>query len=276
MKKSCQSNVSCKQGFTLLEFSMVITLMALLIGGIYVGNSMIRSAEMRSAISEVARYSQAVTDFRDKFRALPGDFAGATQLWGAAGGDRAACIVNSGIGTQTCDGDGDGRISTQGAISALTQYEQFRAWQHMAIAAMIEGYYSGVAGPNGPQDAVVDVNVPRSKLTGAGWTLISMTANEAAVTQHYYTLNYLHMLQFGADTGDVLPSSMIGPILTTQEALSIDKKQDDGLPGSGSVIAARLSSPFTPNCTDNDVAGLARYDITQDGRRCSLLFTLGF
>jgi prepilin-type N-terminal cleavage/methylation domain-containing protein len=275
-EKAGQHTNSRQHGFTLLEFSMVIVLMALIVGAIFIGHSMIRSSELRAVVTEVARYTQAVTDFRDKFRALPGDFNGATALWGAANGDAAGCIVSSGIGTQTCDGNGDGRITTQAVITAGTQYEQFRAWQHLAIAAMIEGFYTGVAGSEGPQDALIDINVPRSRLSGVGYGLISMTSNEAAASPHYYTMNYLHMLQFGSDTGIVSPSSMIGPVLTTDEALSIDKKQDDGMPGTGKIVASRLSSPFTPNCTDNDNPSVARYDVKQEGRKCSLLFLMGF
>jgi prepilin-type N-terminal cleavage/methylation domain-containing protein len=266
-----------KQGFTLLELSMVIALMTFIIGGIVIGHNMIRSAELRSVVSEVARYTQAVSDFRDKFRALPGDFSGATALWGTAGGDPGGCIGVIGVGSQTCDGNGDGRITTQDSISPLTQYERFRAWQHLAIAAMIEGYFSGVPGDIGPQDSVLEFNVPKSKLNGGGYDLISMTANEAVMTNHYFPINYMHILQFGADNGNTRPSSMIAPILTVDEARSIDTKQDDGLPGSGRIIAPRKGSDFAPDCADDDIAELAKYDVSQeDGRNCSLIFMLGF
>lgn len=265
------------QGFTLLELALVIALMSFIIGSTVIGYNMIRGAEMRAVIGEVARYRQAISDFRDKFRALPGDFSEATDLWGAAGGSTSACIGVIGVGSQTCNGNGDGRITTQASITPITQYEQFRAWQHLAIAAMIEGYYAGVPGDLGPQDSVIGFNIPKSSLRGAGYGLISMTAAEAAANTHYFPLNYMHMLQFGADTGDTAPSSTIGPVLTVDEARSIDVKQDDGLPGSGKIIAPRKGSKIAPNCTDNDVPSLARYDATQEeGRKCSLLFLLGF
>ncbi len=264
------------RGFTLLELAMVIALMTFLISGIVVGHTMIRASELRSVISDVARYTEAVTDFRDKFRALPGDFSGATDLWGAASADPGTCLSTAGTGTQTCNGNGDGRITTQSSITLSSQYEQFRAWQHMAIAGLIEGYYSGIPGPLGPQDAMLDKNVPSSKMGGGGYDIISMTALEAGATNHYYPLNYLHMIEFGADLGATQPGSTTGPLLTVDEALSIDTKQDDGLPGSGRIIAPRKSSLITPNCTDNDQPNLARYDTTQTGRKCSLIFTLGF
>lgn len=266
-----------QQGFTLLELSMVIVLLGFLIGSTVIGYNMIRSAQMHAVIDEVARYTQAINDFRDKFRALPGDFPHATDLWGVAGGDPGGCIGVIGVGSQTCNGDGDGRITTQLAISPLTQYEQFRAWQHLSISALIEGYYAGVPGEQGPQDAVLEFNVPKSKLSGSGYMLISMTQQEAALNTHYFPINYMHMLILGTDTGEDGGNATIGPILTVEEARALDMKQDDGLPGTGKIIAPRKSSKVAPACTDSDDPIAARYDATQElDRSCPLMFLLGF
>jgi prepilin-type N-terminal cleavage/methylation domain-containing protein len=264
-----------KHGFTLTELAIVITLLALILGGIIVGQNMMRSAELRAVTTEVARYTRAVHEFRDKFRALPGDFSEATTIWGAANVNTASCSVSVGVGTQTCNGNGDGRIAPQNNDSAGLQYEQFRAWQHMGNAALLEGKFSGVAGPLNVQDAVLKTNVPASRLAGAGYSIISITSNEAVGNAHYYPLNYMHMLQLGADLGDTVPSTTLAPALTTQEAFALDAKQDDGLPASGNIIAAKKTSPYTPDCTDNDTASLARYDNEQEGYKCSLLFLLG-
>jgi len=272
-----------KNGFTLIELAIVMTIIALIMAAIVVGESMIRNAQLQAVGGEVARYKQAIIDFRDKYQALPGDFSGATALWGSANNtipSNAACESIIGTGTQTCDGNGDGRITTQIADNIANEYEQFRAWQHLANADMIDGAYSGVAGSGNAMKAVIGTNVPASKLSGAGYSLISMTLAEATSTGwaagvgHYYpNINYQHMLQFGTATKYF---STLFPAITPTEASLMDAKYDDGLPSSGIIMGPQKNSPYSPHCTNSNSASGAQYDLTQTGATCSLLFLLGF
>jgi len=117
-----------KSAFTLLEVSVVLVVLALLVGGVLTGRTLMRSSELRSVTAESTKYATAVLAFRDKYFQLPGDIPNATSIWGAA----AACPGTSATPSTdrtTCNGDGNGQInmfarpptraSASGSISAM-------------------------------------------------------------------------------------------------------------------------------------------------------------
>src|ERR1700688_3889289 len=65
-------------GFTLIELSIVLVIIGLIVGGILVGQDLIKAAEVRAQISQIEKYNQAVNTFRAKFNAIPGDMAVST------------------------------------------------------------------------------------------------------------------------------------------------------------------------------------------------------
>ncbi|MFZ4541988.1 MAG: type II secretion system protein, partial [Rickettsiales bacterium] len=210
-------------GFSLVELSIVLVILGLLVGGILSGQSLIRAAELRAVGTEYARYLTATHTFRDKYFALPGDMNNAINFWGAAHATPATCTTTLGTGTQTCNGDGDGRVLDCG-------YEAFRYWQQLANAGLIEGQYTGV------QDATacnhtLGVNAPRSKISNAGWSFgyIDFLAGDAGT----YGMNYGNTLWFGADTPNRTQYAVIKP----EEAWNLDTKMDDGKPARGKIIA---------------------------------------
>jgi len=68
-----------KQGFTLLEFSIVLVIIGLIIGAIMVGKDLIRTAENRAFFSQIEKYNSAVNTFKLKYNCLPGDCANGTS-----------------------------------------------------------------------------------------------------------------------------------------------------------------------------------------------------
>src|ERR1700753_1576823 len=62
-----------RQGFTLIELSIVLVIIGLIVGGILVGQDLIKAAEVRAQISQIEKFNTAVNTFRGKFGALPGD-----------------------------------------------------------------------------------------------------------------------------------------------------------------------------------------------------------
>lgn len=68
-------------GFSLLELSIVLVMIGLLAGGVTYGRDLIRESEMRSLMSDIKKYHTAIISFRDKYRALPGDFNKAGLIW---------------------------------------------------------------------------------------------------------------------------------------------------------------------------------------------------
>lgn len=248
-----------KLGFTLIEMAIVVVLIAIIISGIVVTQDLLRNSQLRAVTSEVAQYTQAINNFRDKYQAMPGDFSTASGIW-------------SGV----TDGDGNDLITVN--ISAVRLDEQFLAWQHLAKAEMIKGNFTGVAGSAGVRDRVAGENIPTSQLSKSGWGLISVTLTDIAggYTEIPYTAPDIppnHVLWLGKGTISGIADSQMPP-LTAKEALDIDKKSDDGLPRSGKIIAqTNISSGyFTSTCSTSATA----YNISSDRLNCSLVFKTGF
>lgn len=61
------------QAFTLIEISIVLVILALLLGGIVSGKSLIESARLRSQLEQIDLFKTATNSFRDKYLHLPGD-----------------------------------------------------------------------------------------------------------------------------------------------------------------------------------------------------------
>lgn len=62
-----------KQGFTLIEMSVVLVIIGLIVGGVLAGRSLIEQACERAQITQIERYRTATNTFYGKYNALPGD-----------------------------------------------------------------------------------------------------------------------------------------------------------------------------------------------------------
>ncbi|MAR55613.1 MAG: hypothetical protein CMM93_00365 [Rickettsiales bacterium] len=221
--------------FSLVELSIVLVILGLLTGGILTGQSLIRAAELRSVTTEFQRYQAAVQSFRDKYFSLPGDMRNATDFWGAAHATAATCLTTVGTGTQTCNGNGNGKIDDPAAATPAQYGEAFTFWQHLANAGLIEGTYSGRnAGSVHQLNSIIGVNVPSGKLSNAGWGINNRSLAEAYFDSERYITDYGNMMVYGGGNTNSLP---VNYIFTPEEAWNIDSKIDDGKPAYGKVIA---------------------------------------
>ncbi len=244
-----------KQGFSLVELSIVLVILGLLTGGILAGQSLIRAAEMRSVSTEAARYQTALHTFRDKYFAIAGDMNNATKFWGD---DNAAC-ADAGVpnGTPgTCNGDGDGTVEFAAAGGLTGEFTQ--AWKQLALAGLVEGSYSGLASAAAGYAITPGTNIPASKLNRASWNLVyfSYTADP-----YNYTMNFGNHLSIHGGDGN--------GVLKPEEAWNVDTKMDDGMPGRGSVIAI-LWDDCTTSSSATDYAG--EYALLISTQACGLRF----
>ena len=62
----CNSSrvISSQRGFTLVEMSIVLVIIALLVAGVLVGQDMINAAAVRSQIAQIEKYNSAVNTFQ--------------------------------------------------------------------------------------------------------------------------------------------------------------------------------------------------------------------
>ncbi len=243
-----------RQGFSLVELSIVLVILGLLTGGILAGQSLIRAAELRSVSTEFQRYVAATNTFRDKYFALPGDMSNATTVWGAA----------------TNNGNADGVLVNAAAVS--TTGEMFEFWNQLALAGLIEGKYTGLAGPTAGWtggDSVIGSNVPRSRLNNAGWGAGSNLNNGGTTVD--YVFNYGNMFNFGSTSAGTITDAAV---LKPEEAWNIDTKLDDGKPGTGKVIAKFWNNACATAASNTDYT--SGYNLASSAVQCSLRFANAF
>ena len=255
-----------ESAFSLVELSIVLVILGLLTGGILGGQSLIRAAELRAVTTEYNRYVAAVNTFKDKYFAIPGDMSNATQFWGRLNTD-TTCVTNSSSAvsaTGTCDGDGNGLMFD--ASGAGKSGERFQFWRQLALAGLIEGSYTGLAGP-ASWFSVTGTNEPKSRLSNAGWFDWYGSVVAAGVADHtVYAGDYGNLLLIGLN------------VLKPEEAWNIDTKMDDGKPGTGKIWAREgglFTSPATSaQCTtstsNTDYAG--NYNLSNSSINCGLYF----
>lgn len=252
--KVIETSIQRSYGFSLVELSIVLVILGLLVGGILAGQSLIRAAELRSVVADHSRYVSASNTFRDKYFALPGDMTNATAFWGAT----AACPGTAGTGTQTCNGNGNGQIDGPASVS---QYgEWFTYWQHLASAGLIEGNYSGRAGPTYLGEALGGTNVPKTKLQNGGW-MVSYDAGSTALM--FPVALARNNFRLG---GLVSGSWAYNPIFKPEEIWNLDTKLDDGKPGTG-LITSSLSS-WNAGCTSSTDPATAAYNLSTSTMAC--------
>jgi prepilin-type N-terminal cleavage/methylation domain-containing protein len=117
-----------QNGFTLIEIAIVLVIIGLLLGGVLKGQELITSARVRNLVSTQDGIKAAYFGFLDRYRALPGDYSGAS-----------ANIPNCG----TCqDGNNDGQILVFGAI-----IESISTWEHLSKAGFMTGSFVYTATP---------------------------------------------------------------------------------------------------------------------------------
>ena len=257
-------------GFSLLEIAIVLMVIALIIAGITVSRNIIQASKLRNITGEITRYVQAFNNFRDKYKALPGDFNNAQTFWGVDSGGCPTPAYTTTPKKETCNGDGNGRI----ASTAGTYYEMFRAWQQLYASGIIDGIpstpFNGISGSGSPFNSVLGVNTPVSSIDTAGYSVMYVSA---AAGGDAFSFSFIenHVIIVGSVNTNSITN---GKFLIPDDALSIDTKIDDGLPGSGLLVTPKPA--LNPNCATTSSASTAKYNTSYTSVACSLTYITNF
>jgi prepilin-type N-terminal cleavage/methylation domain-containing protein len=292
------------RGFTLIELSIVLVIIGLIVGGVLVGQDLIRAATERAQISQIEKYNTAVNTFRGKYQALPGDMNATTAAtFGFNTGNRINC-PGQGDGNGLLETANDGSCAYDGvngsgqAGSATGENAMF--WSELTYANglnlnLIEGNFQKsqmwccvlyAISASGTATIIKDY-LPLAKIGGN-----SFVYTASANGNNYYgiaSLSYINGFSVGAP--------LVGgtPAFTVKQAYDIDRKMDDGFPQSGNVTAQCLGGysysppipwvgtadqsatpPLTSTCYDNGGnTGVQHYSTQVNngaGLNCSLLF----
>lgn len=229
-------------GFTLIELSIVLVIIGLLVGGILKGQELINSTQIKTQVAQVDAVRAAITTFQDRYRGLPGDIPNATvaqlpPLAGAADGN---------------GGNGNGQVG--GALAAVNTdiipgaaSEQDQALEHLARAKMLEGIQLGAP------------NTLTGKVSGSGLVVTAMANWNYAGAGVVTNVVRLAGGNGYANAGALSPLS----------AGDIDRKYDDGRPGTGSIMTLGTGNSA---CVTAAAVGGA-YD-TVDASNCLMAFRL--
>jgi prepilin-type N-terminal cleavage/methylation domain-containing protein len=203
-----------KSAFTLIELSIVVIVIGLIIGGIIIGQELIKASEVRSIISQVNSLNAAVDSFRSKYNALPGDYSSTftvTYLGAAVGG-----------------GDGNGLIWKTTGIPDGTAYlfggsnELSLFFYHLSLAGLIDSSYSSNA--SGATSYTVGTHMPFLK------------NNKGGVLAYSYT-DYNTYWHLGVRSNTASTAVQTVNAFSPDYAYQIDAKMDDGYANTGIVQA---------------------------------------
>ena len=254
-----------RTAFTLVEMAIVLVIIGLLVGGVLGGKSMMRAAEVRTVVTDYQKYNSAYLNFKKTYNAMPGDMSDATDFWG-----KNNTLCSGTVGQATVPGTCNGNSS--GYFDAGLR-EHWLAWQHLALAKMIDGTYAGLTAGSGAAPTP-GVDLPLGKMKNTAWSFVTLNPYTSAFVGAYTDVasvdhNYL-VLGTGNGTGAM---GYTGLFLTPKEAQSIDAKIDDGYPGRGVVTVGR-NNTAAGQCGTTTAAATSEYAMTNKLPACPIAFLL--
>jgi prepilin-type N-terminal cleavage/methylation domain-containing protein len=255
-----------KQGFSLVELSIVIIIIGFLITGITTGTSLVKQAQLSSVMTDFQNYQAAYNNFLTRYDKAPGDFDGAENTWGLAS-------ISAGT-TGAGNGDANGLIDSA--------KESLLAWKHLSLAKMISsGIF--VLPATLPTPWVAGQHTPSSRISGAGYmmayggTSTGEVLNGAFGTTIYTWNDSITNVVFigkPKTAAAFLPNGAI----KAEDAYNLDKKLDDGQISGTTFIGANTGSIRTSDGNNATsplcVAASGVYTVTTTTANCVVGFAL--
>jgi prepilin-type N-terminal cleavage/methylation domain-containing protein len=223
--------INSKKAFTLIELSISITIISLLVGSIVALKNVRDNAYLQMIMSDANTLSNAFVSFKSKYLQIPGDMYNASSKFSSSG------LTSSGI--TIINGDNNGTINNNSS-------EQVAALQHLALASIIWGEYSGTWSVNASFPSYMASKVNKgsdgyyfgSTTSIAGGTFSVFDKNTNSSNQNLIVYAKI----FDANSNAIITTAEATyAILTPYEMSKIDSKYDDAIPNTGAVIAANGS-----------------------------------
>jgi len=214
-----------KDGFTLVELSIVLVIIGLLIGGILVGQSMTGTTRIQAQIKQFQQLDIAISTFKTKFNQIPGDCNICGHGTGGTWGDG---LLTDFMGNEPPVGS----IWTEPEIFFTDLY-------NMGILQTPYSYNTGKAasylcfGPGGCQYPAAAIGRGGVMITGnaSGDLYYVFITNVApASQQNWWLMAWNSQGALDGTVGEFTPA----------EALALDTKFDDGNVMTGNIVTAQV------------------------------------
>ncbi len=237
-------------GFSLIELSIALTVIAFIAGAVVAGKTMIKNSELLSITKELNTYSNAAAQFYQIYHYWPGDMPVASTVWQGA-----------------FDGDGNEWIHENDETAAF--------WNHLSRSGLISGYFNG----NYSVTFRPGVHMPGTAYSSTiGYIPHYQEQFPVSTNTGFYAgpgtaANYIGLGGIMNNDGNGANS------MTPQDAYSLDSKMDDGSPVSGRFLAMRgndgLGAPTSTNrCRTADYPS-GTYAISTDvGITCRIFYRM--
>ncbi len=131
MRQLPQPNSRDRNGFTLVELSIVLVIIGLIIGGVLTGQQIIQNARITNAINNIQAYQAQFQTYAQNNGALPGDDPSASTRFPSLSSD-----------TETVNGNNDGKVGTGSSFDVADTTgkagESRLVWAHLRAAGLVK------------------------------------------------------------------------------------------------------------------------------------------
>lgn len=250
--------IQSENAFTLLELSIVLIVVSMIAGAIFVGSDLIREAEINSVVADMQKINNSYQQYRQKYKAVPGDHAKAFDYFGTD------CAADA----DDCNGTGD--LDLVDEPNSREFGEKLMFFRHLFLAKMFDQDLTGATNnSSGSEPAIlIETNAPYISFLGStlwpqsnsktnyflygGAGLVGARANILTISKY--------------DHGDDQSVDPRYSSLTPEIARRIDSKLDDGEPGTGAVIASHAND----GCTTSSTPKSAEYNLSSTDKVCGV------
>ena len=233
-------------GFSLVEIAIALVVIALIASATLKSIDLLQAAKLRGVIAQLQQHKTSLLSFKEKYQALPGDYQEASIFWQNA-----------------FNGNHNGKIEH---LNTEGLYEGYAAWQHLSLAHMISGSFSG---NQQSSPAKPGIDIPSSPMGGGFFLSFNAFASGDS--------NSLVL-------GTPLPTVLISPIensavsaaglLTPSQMFELDSKIDDSYPEHGFIRGIEGSSSVSQTCVKQTETGKNIYHVTLEGKDCIAIFNI--
>jgi len=217
-----------QSGFTLIEIAIVLVIIGLLLGGVLKGQELINSAKVKNLATDFRNIPVYIYGYQDKFRALPGDDAGAVAHLGGTC-TAATCVAT---GPATCNNGSAGPCVGNGVLdgnwndAATTKNETVYFWQHVRLAGLAPGPTVLTDPTYFPTNAMGgSIGIQSGTSDNTKTPITDLSATPVAIRGTYI----------------ICSAGILGKFVK-----QLDLTMDDGNPATGSMMAGIATAAGTP------------------------------